>query len=99
MLDPAVGHHDPVRDVPVPGLLRHAAEELSQSLAVLGMRPLEYELRRRLRRPIDLEDPVRFVGPHELAPRRPPPEARGLAEALSLGELSLRFAQVGIEPR
>src|ERR1700722_19611364 len=57
--------------------------------SVFGMDALQHGIESRLVIPLELEDAIGFVGPHNLVGFRLPAEAASLAESLRLGQIGL----------
>src|ERR1700722_21016976 len=57
--------------------------------SVFGMDALQHGIESRLVIPLELEDAIGFVGPHDLVGLRLPAEAPRLAESLRLGQMGL----------
>jgi len=76
-----------------------SGRSLRGAVAVVGVGSTQDEIERRPRRTIQLEDPVRLVGPYEPASVRFPPEAAGGAEPLRLRQVGLGMPKLRIEVR
>src|SRR5262245_12703289 len=94
MLYGALGHDDSVIEIPVLGLAPRALDEVLHAVLVCGVDSREEKFDRGLRRWIEREDPVCFLGPHDLPARRLPPEAARGTEPLRLRQVCLRLPEM-----
>ena len=86
VLDAAVGHDQPALVLPVEAVARGALEEAPGALGVLGVGAAGHHRQRRLLRRLELVDAVGLARPADVAARRVPGEAAGVAGALRLVE-------------